>query len=301
MRNIPASALSRLVAGFATFSALASAATAATIYSNAAIPGDSFTNTGATNTGQAVMGGWHYNNVRNSGVVGINTNIPRSGNGSVYLEGRFGPAGASSKADIERLGNAVANPAGNFAATAALGLLGQLTSLRYDWYRRGIASPNEAAAHLHPALRLLIVSPDASQWGYIVFEREVSRDDFGHPAPIVAPEDQWVTDDLFAGNFRMWSTGSTLPYNLNGTNGPARYYDALRLSEWRHWYGSYLVLGVSAGVGSGWGEFQGAVDNIRFGFNHADTTHNFEAVPEPATLTALALGALALIRRRRQA
>jgi len=280
-----------------------SSALATTIFSNAGAPGDFFTNAGGTNTGQAVgASGWYYNNVRNSGVAGINTNLPRSGNGSLWFDVNFGPGGASSKADAEFFAAAAPNGAGNYSPTASMGALSQLTALSFDWYRASGASPEDQASDwLHPVIRLQIVSPDLLQSGYIVFEREVNRDIFGpHPTPVSSPRDMWQTDDVFAGNYRMWSTGSTLPFNLNGTNGPARYYDALTLADWQGQFGTYLVVGVSVGVGSGWGTFEGAVDNVTFGFAGAPiTTYNFEVVPAPGALALLGLGGLVAIRRRR--
>jgi hypothetical protein len=63
------------------------------VYSNNPAPGDQFTNSGPLNQGQAVgTSGWYYNNVRNNGAVGIRTNYPFNGNGSVYMRT---PTGAS--------------------------------------------------------------------------------------------------------------------------------------------------------------------------------------------------------------
>ncbi len=92
----------------------------------------------------------------------------------------------------------------------------------------------------------------------------------------------------------------------NLPNAGTYYSNSIDLSNWQSTYGNYNVLGVSAGCGSGWGSFSGAVDDITFGFNGASTTYNFEVVPEPGTLALLAafgltaLGA-AWMRRRRSA
>lgn len=66
------------------------------------------------------------------------------------------------------------------------------------------------------------------------------------------------------------------------------------------------ILGFSAGVGSGWGPFIGAVDNIGWTINGQSQTSNFEvsggaAVPEPGTmlLVGAALLGVAVARRRR--
>ena len=61
------------------------------------------------------------------------------------------------------------------------------------------------------------------------------------------------------------------------------------------------MLGVSAGVGSGWDTLQGAVDDITVGFGGASTTYNFEVVPEPATVALVGaglMGLLMVVRRR---
>lgn len=275
----------KLAAAIAALSLVVSASAQMTVFSNAgALPGDSFTNAGGTNTGQAVgTTGWHYNNVRNSGIVGINNTYARSGDGSLYFETTIGPSGASSKADAEFFRTSVANGAGNFSATSSLGALSALTSLSYDWYRDSASS---ASSVQHAALRLQVVSADLTQSGYLVFERAYNGS--------VVPTDTWNSDDIFANRttFNMWSTGSLPGAFSNFTT---------TLDQWMNSSMNYQVIGVSTGVGSGWGPFRGAVDNVQFGFGGVNTTYNFEAVPEPMTMTVMALGALAALRKKRKA
>ncbi len=270
---------SRLLATLTALAMLATYASAATVvvYSNNPAPGDDFTNASTTFANQLIgSSGWLYNNVRNNGHVGIRTDLPRSGNGSVWFKGEQGPTGDSSKADVEY-----------WATQPPLGTLGNLTSLKYEWYRK--SGSYTAAAHLHPVLRLYISSPDGSKKGYIVYEGIYNLQS--------TPTDTWVTVDILANNYRMWSTG-TLPYAF------AEYYDVNKvgINAWKANYGNYYVLAISAGIGSGWGTFEGAVDNITVGFGGLETTTNFEVVPEPASMALFGLGLAAvggLIRRQR--
>ena len=59
------------------------------------------------------------------------------------------------------------------------------------------------------------------------------------------------------------------------------------------------MISIYAGIGSFNGTFQGGMDNLVVGFGSITNTCNFEAVPEPASLSAAGLGVLALIRSRR--
>jgi len=274
-----------LVSGAIAFASIASANTV-TVYSNNNSPGDDFTNAGISNTSPTTPGaaldtsGWYYNNVRNNGHVGIQTTYPYDGDGSVWFNATQGPSDPSSKADIEYY---------NFigGVPQSLGTLGNLTSFSYNWYR---ASGGTASQWLTPVLRLYVASPDLTKTGYLVFEPVYNW--LGNGA---APVDQWKSDDIVAENDHLWSTG-TLP------NQGDDYGSDVTLSSWQANYGSYLVLGISAGVGSGWGTFQGAVDDITVGFGGSSTTYNFEVVPEPGTVTLVGAGLmslLVLIRRRK--
>jgi len=268
-------------------------AQAAIEYANNPAPGDAFTNASGTNTGQDIAGSnWYYNNVRANGVVGINSTYARSGNGSVFMStpAVASPGTTNGKADIEFYATAASNAAGNFNATSILGSLGQLSSLSYEWYRDS-SSTNSAAQH--PSLRLQVIDPISNAFGYLVFERVYNS--------LATPVGSWTADDVFGGDYRMWSTGN-LPSSFVTVG-------SRKLSNWMADFPNYAVLGVSSGVGSGWGQFTGAVDNITFGFGTAPpTTYNFEVqangvVPEPHTIVVWSLlgvcGSLVACRARR--
>jgi hypothetical protein len=259
-----------------------------TVYSQNLAPGDLFTNTGSTNLGQGFGNpNWVYNNTRGGGSVGIRTNYPRSGNGSVY----FNSPGSSGKADIEYFadpvlvgGNFVPNP---FNPSSILGPLAALSHLSYEWYRDGSST---APASLHPVLRLGILrvnSDNTAAVGYLTFERVYNG--FG-----AAPTNSWQSDDIVSNNYKLWATASlgfgevlkTIPEWVSAANAVGA---------------TLYVISVNAGIGSGWnGTFEGAVDNITFGFGGNYTTYNFEVVPEPASMLALGSGLIGLLGLRRR-
>lgn len=261
--------------------------------------GDAF-NGGLFNQGQAVgASGWYYNNVRNGGTVGIDDVYARSGNGSVFLKGTAGPGGFSSKGDIEYLSGATSNwVTGAWSGTTSLGLFSQFSGMRYDWYRDS-ASTNNAAQH--PVLRILLDRDGdlntSGDRGGLVFERAYNG---GSVAT-----NQWLSD-VVGGSTNLWSFGMGFA-GLDPDGGSA--YDS-SLAEWQAALRDAKILGFSAGFGSGWGPFQGAVDNIGWTINGVATTTNFEArpdvgpgpsaVPEPGSLAliGLGLGLLGFARRR---
>ena len=107
------------------------------------------------------------------------------------------------------------------------------------------------------------------------------------------PTDTWVGDSITDSTV-LWSTGS-LPDAFAVYNRT--------LSEWKSLIGNYKVYAISAGIGSGWGTFEGAVDNISYQFGNGPVvTTNFEVVPEPTTMALFGLGLLGaaggLLRRR---
>jgi len=304
------------VAGVALFMGMGIEAQAVVVSAiNPAPPGDAFTNASTSNAGQLVGSNWYYNNVRNSGIVGINTQYARSGNGSARLQTLVGPGGSSSKADIELLPSAGASGS-NFFSGGSLGTLGDLTGLSYEWYRSS-ASTNSAGQH--PVLRLLLDADGnlgtTGDRGGLVFEQVYN----GVPSALT---NTWVASDIF--NFygagqsaNVWNFGFGVGNEFGGYNRD--------LQDWINGFtvgsvasplsANSLVIGISSGVGSGWGPFDGAVDNIAYRFGtQPQTLYNFEVgdggsstdpngIPEPMTagLYGLALAAwgLAVSRRRR--
>lgn len=263
--------------------------------------GDLFTNPTGTNTGQAVgTSGWYYNNVRVDGEVGISGDYPRSGDGSVRFATKpvAAPGTTNSKADIEFLPNAVANLAGNFFSTGTLGAFRDLVSMTYDWYRDAV-STNSAIQH--PALRVLLAVPTTMGFttGGLVFERAYNG---GGPVPT----DTWVTDTV-TGTTNVWNFG--LPGGFAWDPIGKGAYNTT-LADWQVFLPAETqIIGFSAGVGSGWGFFEGAVDNIGWTIGTTTVTYNFEVAgggPAPIPLPAAGwlliggLGALAGLARRRR-
>ena len=288
---------SKLILGLcaALVAASAFAQATVTVYSQNPVPGDSFTNGGPNNQGQSFGNpNWVYNNTRRGGSVGIRTNYPRSGNGSVYFNSpdRFG------KADIEYFASPV-NSGGNFAPnpydpSSILGPLAALSHLSYEWYR---ASSSTAPNHLHPVLRLGILRVNQDNTfalGYLVFERVYNG--FG-----AAPINSWQSDDIVSNNYKLWATVSLGFGNPNDNINQVLKTIPDWVSAANAVGATLFVISVNAGIGSGWnGTFEGAVDNITFGFNGAYTTYNFEVVPEPASMVALGSGLIGLLGLRRR-
>lgn len=272
-----------------------STVSAATILSNGTAPGDNFTNASGSNTGQAVgASGWYYNNVRNSGAVGINTDYARSGNGSANLTTTLGPAGASSKADIEYLANAV-QVSGNWFANGSLGLFTSLASMSYDWYRNS-SSTNSAVQH--PAMRVLLDLDGnlatTSDRGGLVYEKAYNGG--GNAAT-----DTWVSESVGASS-KLWNFGLGLGFEFD-IDSDGTPYDTL--TEWQASarMANAVILGFSVGVGSGWGPFDGATDNVAWSIGTQSMSSNFEVpasqVPAPGSLALFALMALGIAATRR--
>lgn len=291
----------RLFTGFIACGLIAgalSSANASIVLSNNGGTGDDFTNAATSNAGTPIVGsaGWVYNNVRNNGHVGINTSLPRSGNGSAWFQGTQGPSGNSSKADIEYY-NLVA---GNLAS---MGTLGNITSLAYEWYKSSTSTATQ-----HAVLRLLVDADGdlgtINDRGALVYER-------AYQSNTSVPTDSWVSDVLMNANFwqvkfgtgNFDTAGNWQPLSVWGSaSGFTPSGGGLNMNA------NSIVYGLSSGIGSGWGTYIGAVDNITIGFGTLPaTTYNFEVrndgvVPELSALVTwgvLALSSIISCQRRR--
>ncbi|MDR3620666.1 MAG: PEP-CTERM sorting domain-containing protein [Paludisphaera borealis] len=242
------------------------------VYSNN-VGGDAVV--GASPTVAIGSSGWYYSDVRVGGTIGIDSTFARSGNGSVLFQGDA--SAGSYKADV------------SYSTGESLGKLSDLSSLSYDWYRSAASTNNGIQA---PALRLLL-GVDGVYKGALVFEPYYSLTTPGDVAT-----DTWVHSNIFDPNMYMWSN-KDLPFQEQFNHD---------IEFWKSEIGSYDILGVSSGIGSGWsGTSIAAVDNIHFGFGEGPgTTYNFEvgAVPEPASVVSFLIAggfglAGAAYRRRR--
>lgn len=232
--------------------------------------------------------GWYYNEVTPNSTIGITGDYKRNGNGSVLFEGVNG----TSKAQISFFNSATLTREplviGNYriyTATSALGTLGELTDLAFDWLR---ASGGTAPGIAAPVIRVGIAS--GSDIGYLIWEANYNG--FGDVA-----RDTWIETDAIGGQF--WASPA-----LRGSDP----FELKSLSDWIDVYGANaLVTEINVGFGSGTsGTFTAAADNITFGFNGNATTYNFEtaAIPEPGSIVmGLIAGGLGLAgaawRRRR--
>lgn len=252
--------------------------------------GETYTKSGGFVGGQAIGStGWYYNNVKGSGSVGINAQHPNDSTGSVW----FNSPSNLGKADIEYLANGV-KVFGNYNASGSLGLLSDLSSMSYSWYRDG-SSTNPALQH--PVLRVLVDADGnlatTADRGGLVFEGVYN----GSPTATV---DTWVSNTIAANTF-LWNFGLGIGSNAN-INSTSYAFDAT-LAEWQARFPNALILGFSSGIGSGWtGVFTGAVDKISWTIGDVTTSTNFEvqAVPEPSSLLLSMAGVALLFLRRRQ-
>jgi hypothetical protein len=247
-----------------------------TVYSNSS-SGDNFTNTGTSNTNLTTTGaalgasGWYYNNVRNNGHVGITKTSYSDADGCVWFSSTQGPSVDSSKADIEYYGS------------SSLGKLSDVSSASYEWYRQ--SGSYTANANYQPAFRFWVSNGVKS--GYLIYEATYQTS-----TTYTAPTDTWTTENITT-NSKFWGT-----LGLTGKSD----YEYKSLSSWLSDFGNYDVYGLSMGVGSGWGTFEGAIDDVSLTIGGVNTTNNFSVVPEPSTLAMLAgalIGLFVYLKRRK--
>lgn len=275
-----------------------------TVYSNIA-GGDSYTQapnvltgTNLTNyTNPADTGSWSYRNIRLGGTVGINNNIADDNGG---LGSAFFDSGSGGQAELwymrGPISDAHGNPNPNYTAAVTnpssipniiLGTLGQITELKYDVFLQSGSTNNPSfkIEMLVPKIAVPVL-PSDYQFTTAVFTLGGNS--------ISQTPGTWQTVDAFSGVF-----GSTQAVTAPGGTIAGGQSQLLSFSQWQSQFSNALVFGIGMGVGSGEGPFVGAADYATIGFNGVSTTYDFEAVPEPATMTVLGLAALAAIRKRK--
>ena len=196
------------------------------------------------------------------------------------------------------------------------GMLSQLSSLSFDWYRS--SNPNWDAdvtkdgiqlydwKYKSPAFRVFLSDNTEIVWENY-FNRPIDND--------VSYVDTWQTSEMINGNF--WYRNEA-GYSLS--NGPCLTSDmpvwgggvqALTISEIVTCYGDKQVVGVGVGLGSQWPyAYKGFVDNVIVTSNGNQVLNtNFDhksipttTVPEPSTYAMMLVGlvGIGMVTRRKR-
>lgn len=278
-----------LISGIAM---IASTVHGQTVFSNNLTPGDYFTNASATPANQMLsnFNGPNgevatYRETKNGSTVGINTTMARNGNGSVW----FSANGTGQKAEIAL--STSFNAIGD--STGSLGLFDSMSALSADLYTQSSSIANQASV---VRIELFSATDGGGRYGSLVFDTSWSPSHYGTFA-----FGQWNNVNLMGNAGTTWlraTSGINTAYGAGvGVDNGER-----TLADWMTQLGNkgYNVISVNSGIGTFDGSFEGGMDNLAIGFGGNTTTHNFEVVPEPASIAAIGLGAIALIARRRR-
>lgn len=185
-----------------------------------------------------------------------------------------------------------------FGTGGDMGTLGALSTgnVSFDFYRDGAST---GAGNYQIAFAFFVRNA-AGQTGSLTWE--------GAYNGIGNVNDTWFNDQVLSGSGVWWIRSGGVNF--------AEVANMKTLADWTT-QGSVsnsestsivlgtdtAITGIELKVGSGvpGGTFLGNADDIRVQFTGgADYMTNFQAVPEPMTMSILGLGALALLRKRKQ-
>lgn len=256
------------------------------VYSNNVSPGDFFTNGSSTPANQAITGFtgpdgevFTYRETKSGASVGINTNDPRNGNGSVW----FNANGTNQKSEIAM---STAFTSGGDSA----GILGAFDNV--SAFSADTLTVSSNVGNASTILRLELYN--GTTYGSLVFDTSWTP---SH-SPTVT-NGVWTNYDIVGSDYWLRATSS-----LNTLYGPGSSTNYERTwSDWKSVLAGkgFSVISANAGMGTFDGQFEGAMDNLTLGFGANIQSFNFEAasVPEPASLSILGLGLLGVLRLRR--